>query len=452
MALLLLLPLSLSGCKEKGTRPFADLKAEDLVSAEISRTPPGETTTVTDSAVLADLADLLADLVIYEKDDSAGEYDGQLVDFTLTYADGATRKAGAYGSFLYLDDVSYRTELEPCSALGSFGNLVADGEYRPSGGGNSEIGSNDAGAAEKPADDSDSNVKDNPGSQAGKSPEGESTFPTGTQEDYFSAPDTVIMTAKIMEVNDSYLLIIKTGPDARSSDLITVGIQNIPVFLEDGSLVSFAGGSADFKDGSDGGEMGSGGSTGYSVATDVLQAGDLLEIAFDGSIMESYPAQISASALRVTGSEGSLVSFYLDVLTEWYEEDPALNDGITQIGFDLTKVGSLTEAEKSALIYLMSARCGKEPVTGTFEELCENGQIDREKPYWEDGVLFTLSEAPEDVTGDDSDIAGTPDGTTSFFFSVQKWRGGLGAIGSSNCRAEWKDGSWHYTAGEIWIS
>lgn len=417
LVLLLILPLVLGGCSQKpsepaqnGSHPFASLKPEELVSAKLYLFPEEQTLSITDPALLSDLAALLNDLAIYEVDESAGDREGSLMEFTLTLADGTTRNVGCINPSLWVDGTGYQTESSSCEALASFGRSLAGGDaLEEPGSGEQGSGIPDVG-----------------------SPAGEGSY--GSAESYFAAPGTALLAAKVMEVSGSSLLISETGPDAQPSSLISFGIQDVPVFLADGSLVP----PEDIESGTAG-----------------PKAGDTLEIAFDGSIMESYPAQISASAVRITGSSASLVSFYLDVMTEWYEEDPALNDGTTQIGFDLSGVNTLSEAEKNALIYLMSSRCGKEPVTGTFEELCDAGYIDQENLYWEDGIFFAVKEDGTGTVPDGSsskDAASNPSVPDAFAFSIHKWRSGLGAIGSSNCTAEYKDGTWHYTPGDIWIS
>ena len=102
-------------------RPFQDLKEEDIASASVELLPPGETVEVED---LEELAALLREAVVYEKDDSYGQYAGQAVTFTLTMADGTETRIMAYTPFLVLDGVGYRAEHDPCQALSQFGNRL----------------------------------------------------------------------------------------------------------------------------------------------------------------------------------------------------------------------------------------------------------------------------------------------------------------------------------------
>ena len=105
-------------------RPFQDLKGEDIASASVELLPPGETVEVED---LEELAALLREAVVYEKDDSYGQYAGQAVTFTLTMADGTETRIMAYTPFLVLDGVGYRAEYEPCEALNAYANLLLEG-------------------------------------------------------------------------------------------------------------------------------------------------------------------------------------------------------------------------------------------------------------------------------------------------------------------------------------
>lgn len=122
LALSVLLLIMLCGCGAGGEKPLAELRAEDVASAEIYLIPPDSTITITDAVSLSELVEILNQLVIYEQDDSGRDYDGQLVQATITKTDGTTIEVGAYNPFLYVDGVCYRTEYEPCETLNAFGN------------------------------------------------------------------------------------------------------------------------------------------------------------------------------------------------------------------------------------------------------------------------------------------------------------------------------------------
>ena len=108
-----------------GERPFRDLEAADLIAVSVELLPPDVTVTL-DAAEQEELAGLLREVVIYQRDDSITEYAGQSVIFTLALADGSTRTVVDFYPFLVLDDVSYRTEYAPCEALNGFANSLLE--------------------------------------------------------------------------------------------------------------------------------------------------------------------------------------------------------------------------------------------------------------------------------------------------------------------------------------
>jgi len=81
-------------------------------------------------------------------------------------------------------------------------------------------------------------------------------------------------------------------------------------------------------------------------------------------------------------------------------------------------------------------------IAGTWEELCEQGYIDRANLYWEDGVFFSIK------TNEDGDSA-----LERTAFDAQKWRSGKGAYFFNQCTAQKNaDGKWSYTVGRAAIS
>ena len=73
---------------------------------------------------IAELAELLQAQVVYRRDGSYTEYDGQAVTFTLELTGGATRQVTAYNPFLIIDGVGYRCKYEPCEALNRYANRL----------------------------------------------------------------------------------------------------------------------------------------------------------------------------------------------------------------------------------------------------------------------------------------------------------------------------------------
>ena len=103
---------------------------------------------------------------------------------------------------------------------------------------------------------------------------------------------------------------------------------------------------------------------------------------------------------------------------------------------DLTEVHNLTDAEKGALAYLVWTQFGYEAFQSSWDELCEQGYIDKDRLSFEDGILITLTDTP--VKG------------SSFDFTVKKWRGGDGAIGYDDCKAKKAGPEWGYTLDGAW--
>lgn len=103
-----------------GRKPFASLKAEDIASATVRLVPPDQTVPVTD---LNKLAAALNDAVIYRKDNSYTEYNGQAVIYTIVLNDGTERTVNFFSPFLIIDGVGYRANAESCEQLAR----IADG-------------------------------------------------------------------------------------------------------------------------------------------------------------------------------------------------------------------------------------------------------------------------------------------------------------------------------------
>lgn len=102
-----------------GKKPFANINEADISSASVQLMPPNKTIQITE---LSELADVLKDIVIYNKDDSYKEYDGQAVIFTITMTDGTKIVINAYNPFVVIDGIGYRTKYEPCERLSQFAN------------------------------------------------------------------------------------------------------------------------------------------------------------------------------------------------------------------------------------------------------------------------------------------------------------------------------------------
>lgn len=207
-------------------------------------------------------------------------------------------------------------------------------------------------------------------------------------------------------------------------------------------------------------------------------AGDLadgmpLEIAFNGLVLETFPAQlgqvISVSGYSIGtpqcpgGGYYDLCGLYLQALDDLWERDPALNEDISLVSLDLSQApGGLLESEKSALVWRFGELHGAEALDLTFEELRDQGYLTASSLstpapeegedfsnlwyQWEDGCLFSIRANG----GHEGEVYSLP----ILFFDVEKWRTPLAAYCLYDCSALWPEmGTWSgYQIGSEMIS
>ena len=182
-----------------------------------------------------------------------------------------------------------------------------------------------------------------------------------------------------------------------------------------------------------------------SVEHEDIRPGALVEVTYDGTVMETWPAQFSGVTAVKTARGGfdDRCALYLQVLEDLWEVDSGLNGDVTYIGVDLSST-SLSDSERAAVAWAFAGKHGGELVTGTWDELAEQGYIDRENLYWEDGILFSITE--KDMEGVYS--------LTPVTFDAEKWRSGLGAYFFFDCTSvQTAGGHWDgYTIGGEAIS
>ena len=111
-----------------GRKPYKNLDAAQVISAAVQLSPPDTTIQITETK---ELVNLLKDIVVYNKDNSYTEYDGQGVTFTLVMADGTQTSIMAYAPFLVIDGVGYKTKYEPCEALNQYANMLLERTEMP---------------------------------------------------------------------------------------------------------------------------------------------------------------------------------------------------------------------------------------------------------------------------------------------------------------------------------
>lgn len=201
-----------------------------------------------------------------------------------------------------------------------------------------------------------------------------------------------------------------------------------------------------------------------------LAVGALVEVAFGGDILESYPA-LFGGVERITVLPDEFddrCALYLRVLNDLWGKDEGLNSsGVEYISVDLAAT-SLTPAERSAVAWTFAQSHSAEPLELNYEQLCEEGYIsglEGENIFhaWENGVLFTITETDDPVTFNLPSLSeGGEEPSMSQFnikntvsFDASKWRTALGAYGFSKCVAvQNNDGVWgdYRINGPEWIS
>ena len=201
-----------------------------------------------------------------------------------------------------------------------------------------------------------------------------------------------------------------------------------------------------------------------------LAVGALVEVAFGGDILESYPA-LFGGVERITVLPDEFddrCALYLRVLNDLWGKDEGLNSsGVEYISVDLAAT-SLTPAERSAVAWTFAQSHSAEPMELSYEQLCEEGYISGLEgedifPAWENGVLFTITETDDPVTFNLPSLSeGGEEPSMSQFnikntvsFDASKWRTALGAYGFSKCVAvQNNDGVWgdYRINGPEWIS
>ncbi len=178
---------------------------------------------------------------------------------------------------------------------------------------------------------------------------------------------------------------------------------------------------------------------GKKMESGAIKAGDILEVTYNGMIAESYPAQIGAKSIKVTG-HNQLIDGYLAMIDDIYQEDTALNDSIEMIAFDTTGWAGISKGEKEILFAELKKKYKLNIMEGTFDELVQKKLIDKAELYFPKGILITisnmkLSDAKEEAT-----------------YSIAKWRSGDGAVGADQVKANYRKGLWNISRKDSWIS
>lgn len=107
-----------------GEYPFKSLKLEDVETVELLVQPPNTVTEVIESTQIQELIEVLHRVIIYEKDESWRDYNGQYVQYTIKKKNTENITIGAYNPFLIIDGIGYKTEYQPCKDLNNLANSI----------------------------------------------------------------------------------------------------------------------------------------------------------------------------------------------------------------------------------------------------------------------------------------------------------------------------------------
>ncbi len=249
------------------------------------------------------------------------------------------------------------------------------------------------------------------GTIAGNLEDNDNTAKNGDTDINYNT-DTYVFKAEVMEAGDT--LLVAPDPDSqeyKSSDRIAVNLLDCII-----------------KD-----------AEGKEITEEELRVGDIIEITYGGMIAESYPAQLTATAVQVK-DHNLLIDGYFAIIDDIWQQDAGLNSDIKVIGVDTSEWTGLTEMEKEIVLAGLKERYGYDIAEGTSEELAEQGLIDKENLYFPEGVLIVISDMNYDKE------------KSKITYAIMKWRSGDGAIGSDNCTAQYDGTKWEIKYENQWIS
>ena len=125
IALMCLIGIGISVFLFSGHRPFKNLTAKDITSANVRLSPPDTTIQIVETE---ELVSYLNEVLIYNKDNSYTEYAGQGAIFTLSLAGGSQVEITAFNPFIIIDGIGYKCKYEPCEALNNYANRLMSRE------------------------------------------------------------------------------------------------------------------------------------------------------------------------------------------------------------------------------------------------------------------------------------------------------------------------------------
>lgn len=169
------------------------------------------------------------------------------------------------------------------------------------------------------------------------------------------------------------------------------------------------------------------------IGKEELKAGMSVQIGFDGVVLESYPGQITADIIKITGETQDKISLFEKVFEEYFNQ----RDGYSRfktVALDFTKL-SISEPQKNALEYVftnyLSTKTNADVIRSTREKLEKEGKL--KDGVFENGVILSIK-----ANGDST-------------YDFRAYTGPLGAEGST-FKAKMKNGEWKIDYTGYWIS
>ncbi len=190
---------------------------------------------------------------------------------------------------------------------------------------------------------------------------------SGGDPETFPGEQTVTCRVKVLPNNRNRLLVTDWGEPEYAVGLCDVYVKDAQILGVDGEAVTL----------------------------EELRPGIILNITWNGMVMESYPGQVIANEVRVVEQGDDLVGMYRQALNELWTES-GQKGGVEKLGLDFSGLTGLTTQEQSALAYLTA--CDLDMADsynnlGTWDELANSGFIvPDEEGWWPDGMLLSLSE------------------------------------------------------------
>ncbi|HWR23331.1 MAG TPA: hypothetical protein VN366_07620 [Feifaniaceae bacterium] len=105
-----------------GSRPFKNLRAEDVAFVELAARPPDATIRIAEQEQIREITAALNQVVLYQRSDEYRDYAGQYVQFALIMNSGERVEAAAFNPFFIINGQGYKTRYEPCEELNRLAN------------------------------------------------------------------------------------------------------------------------------------------------------------------------------------------------------------------------------------------------------------------------------------------------------------------------------------------